>query len=349
MGSVSAAILIPSFQPDDRLAALIDLLHARTKRQIVVVDDGSGEAYRPLFDGLGVHERVAVLRNAINLGKGAALKLGFNHLLNEWRYAGIVTADGDGQHSVDDILKVCAEIEEHPNAFVLGARGFGSSTPLRSRIGNAVSRVVYRFLLGKAWRDTQTGLRGVPAMLARRSLAIRSNRYEFESEQLAISAQLNLPLREVDIETIYEDGNRRSHFDPFFDSIRIYFVVLRYAISSIVTWLVDIIAFVAIITVTSDVLIANLSSRILPIFVQFALLRRFVFNSGGGAIRFLLFALYVLAMGTVSAILQVQLSAVTGLHAIAAKLIVETGIFIFNFLFLRDLLFRRNPLELDDD
>src|SRR5207253_5313192 len=111
--------------------------------------------------------------------------------------------------------------------------------------------------------------------LARNALSIHSNRYEFETEQLALSSSLGIEIVEIPIQTIYEDDNSSSHSDPFLDSLRIYFVVLRYTLSSILTWAVDVIAFLFLINATSSILAANLGSRAVTVGLQFYLLKEF--------------------------------------------------------------------------
>ena len=144
----------------------------------------------------------------------------------------------------------------------------------------------------------------MPLLLARNALSIHSNRYEFETEQLALSSSLGIEIVEIPIQTIYEDDNSSSHFDPFLDSLRIYFVVLRYTLSSILTWAVDVIAFLFLINATSSILAANLGSRAVAVGLQFYLLKAFVFRARAGLPRFLLFVLYVATMGIASATLQ---------------------------------------------
>lgn len=336
------AYLIPAFQPSGRLIELVEVLSKRADGPIVVVNDGSSADGAPIFARLRQIPNVAVLEHAINLGKGAAIKHGINHLLVTYPdIKGIVTADADGQHAVDDILRVAEALRRNPKALVLGAREFGPQTPLRSKFGNSISKVVYRFLLGLKLQDTQTGLRGLPVDLARHSLAIRSNRYEFETEQLALSASLGVPIEEVPIKTIYENNNASSHFNPLLDSARIYFVVFRYALSSMVTSLVDLVVFIGLIAMSLNVIAATLGSRTMSLIVQFALLRSFVFHTQAGVIRFVLFVGYTMLMGLISGALQIQFAGVTGLNVVASKIIVEVVIFVFNFLFLRDLLFSR--------
>jgi glycosyltransferase involved in cell wall biosynthesis len=336
------AVLIPAYKPSDRLVQIIHDLTELHAGPLIVVDDGSGHEFEPIFHALCGLERVSVLKNAVNLGKGAALKAGINHALVQFsNLSGIVTADADGQHAVADILAVAAELASKPFALVMGSRTFAEGTPLRSRIGNNVSRVVYRGFLGLKLRDTQTGLRGLPIQLCKAALAIRSNRYEFETEMLSVASSLGLRISEVPIQTIYEDNNSSSHFDPFFDSLRIYFVVLRYGLASIVTSIVDLVIFVAISPILPSIIIANLASRGCALFVQFWLLKRFVFNSKASIFRFIAFVIYVAATGFVSGTLQVALAEFSGLPTIASKITVEVVIFIFNFLFLRDILFQR--------
>ena len=155
--------LIPSYQPTVVSCELLEELRKTDPAPIVVVDDGSGPTYRELFQRASRVPGTTVLTNAINLGKGAALKHGMNHVLvNHPDCAGVVTADADGQHAVSDILKIANELRAHPAEAIFGSRDFKRDVPLRSKIGNTISRYIYRFLIGLNLSDTQTGLRGIP-------------------------------------------------------------------------------------------------------------------------------------------------------------------------------------------
>lgn len=337
-------ILIPAYQPSAGFPDLVKRIRTESKLPVVVVDDGGGVGYREIFDKLAAEDGVDVIRNAVNLGKGAALKNGINYILTRHPEAvGIVTADADGQHAIKDIIAVADELRANPAALVMGCRTFGSTTPLRSRFGNGVSRVLYRFLLGVKVSDTQTGLRGLSRAIAEASLAIKSNRYEFESEQLTLPGTIGTAIREAPIETIYEENNASSHFDPLRDSARIYFVVLRYASASIMTALIDLIVFMMLISLSVGVVPANLGSRAVALCFQFLMLRSFVFKTGGGLAKFALFVGYVGLTGLASGILQEALTDFTGAPVIVSKLLVDTAIFIFNFLFLRDIMFAKKP------
>ena len=65
-----AVILIPSLEPDKRLPAYIRELEQSGFGLIVVVDDGSGEDYQPVFREVAEIPRTTVLRHEVNRGKG---------------------------------------------------------------------------------------------------------------------------------------------------------------------------------------------------------------------------------------------------------------------------------------
>ena len=97
-------ILIPAYEPDHKL---VDLLKELSEEDVyaVVVDDGSGHAYDEIFDQCA--EYASVTRYGVNCGKGHALKYGLSFIRKhaEAPYI-VVTADADGQHLPEDIMKI---------------------------------------------------------------------------------------------------------------------------------------------------------------------------------------------------------------------------------------------------
>ena len=181
------AIVIPSFHPDTALPAYVAALRAKSEAPIVIVDDGSGEEARALFRRCA--EEVAgveVLTHETNRGKGRALKTAFAHLL-ETRpdLAGCVTCDSDGQHAPDDVSKCLEALAANPEDVVLGSRTFHlSHVPWKSRWGNNTMRALFRLVTGRKLRDTQTGLRALPADFMRDMLACPGERFDFETHML---------------------------------------------------------------------------------------------------------------------------------------------------------------------
>ena len=238
------ALIIPAYQPDQMLVRLLEGLCPRWPGPVVVVDDGSGEEAGAVFaqaEQLGV----LVLHHCVNLGKGRALKTAFNACLClPGTLIGCVTADADGQHRPEDILRCGEELRRRPDSLILGCRDFsGPDVPWKSRWGNRITCVVMRLFGGLALSDTQTGLRGIPAGFMRRLMNVSGERYEFETNMLLEARRLRLPVEEVEIRTVYLEQNRASHFRPLRDGVRIYALFLKYTASSVASSVVDLGAF----------------------------------------------------------------------------------------------------------
>src|SRR5688500_4798664 len=213
-------ILIPAYQPNAALVDVVSGLVHRSQTAIIVIDDGSTPDCQEHFLRISAFPQVQIVRHAVNLGKGAALKTGLNHALVHFpSCCGVVTADADGQHHPEDILKVAEMLQQNPDKLVLGVRAFGGSVPLRSKLGNSATRVLMRLVAGQRLTDTQTGLRGIPVRLIPPLLRLPSSGYEFELDMLMISKQLSCPILEQPIRTIYLEGNQSSHFRPLLDSM----------------------------------------------------------------------------------------------------------------------------------
>lgn len=222
-------MLIPARRHEPELRPLLDALVAAGIGVILLVDDGSPEEDKPLFDNLAQTPRVHLLRHAANRGKGRALKTGIQHFLDAFSgFAGLVTADADGQHSAADILHVAHALLAAAGRPVLGCRSFSGQVPLRNRFGNSLTRQIFRLVSGHAVGDTQTGLRAFPSALLPELAALPGERYEYEMTVLAyLCSHRHIPIEEP-IATIYIDNNRSSSFKPLRDSIRIYSVLLRF-------------------------------------------------------------------------------------------------------------------------
>lgn len=233
-GSERVAIVIPAYQPDGALGALVRELLDRVDGPIVIVNDGSTPDRAPIFTALARLPRLTVLKHAVNVGKGQALKTGFAFVMEAMPdIAGVVTADADGQHLPADVAALVARLVAQPDRLVLGHRRLDARAPWRSRVGNALTRRVFHLLLGRWLADTQTGLRGVPASLLPVLLGLASTGYDFELDALVRVAQLGLAIDELPIAAIYEDGNRTSHFDPLRDSVKVSCVFVRVAAAAI--------------------------------------------------------------------------------------------------------------------
>lgn len=136
--------------------------------------------------------------------------------------------DADGQHLPEDMEKLVMKANNRQNTMVLGVRKIGADMPLKSRLGNAITREVFHLLSGVKVSDTQTGLRVFPREMIDALLQVCGTRYEYETNVLFYCAKHDVPMLEVPIKTIYHDkANSCSHFHVLRDSFRIYRDILQ--------------------------------------------------------------------------------------------------------------------------
>lgn len=344
-------VVIPSFEPDEKLIALLEQLVEAGFVHIVLVDDGSGSAYEHYFKTAEEVYHCRVLRHAVNLGKGRALKTAFHDCLKRFPdLPGIITADSDGQHTPECILACADALAANPGALILGCRCFeGEDVPARSEFGNKCTRVVMRYLTGITVSDTQTGLRGIPADFMRRLLAVKGERFEFETNMLLETKVHHVPIVEVPIRTVYIEENKTSHFNPIKDSIKIYMIFGKFLFSSLSSSVVDLALFsifchflkqmswVGISYITA----ATVAARVLSAFYNYSLNYKVVFQSESSIGRTLprYAALAVMQMG-LSAFLVNLLYLHFGGAEVLVKIPVDVVLFFLSFVIQREFVYK---------
>lgn len=252
MISKNTCVLIPAYNPDNTLIKLIKNIQTKWKSynfkkmpELIIVNDGSyKEESIDTLKKISAITNVRVINSKINVGKGAAIKLGLE-IIKKKNIDFFVTADADGQHSVNDIYKVLNKSIEK-NKFIIGQRTFDSkTTPFRSMIGNKTSSYIFYLCTGKFIKDTQSGLRAFPKEVIEDMLLIEGSRYEYELKVL-----LNFFKNKdnyTEIESLYFDNNIKSSFRPILDSIIVYSVFIRYCFFALCSTILD---FILIFLVT---------------------------------------------------------------------------------------------------
>jgi putative flippase GtrA len=336
-------ILIPSYEPDERLLQLVRQLQQNGSFQIVIVDDGSGDDYRSLF-AEARRMGCIVLTHPVNIGKGRALKTGFTYLRNSGATGSIVCADSDGQHLPHDIIRIAGSVADHPGSIVLGSRRFTGKVPARSKFGNAATRLVYRFTTGKRIYDTQTGLRGYPPYMLDWLISVPGERFEYEMNVLLAAGSASYGIIEEPIETVYLNSNESSHFRPLADSARVYFPFLKFSAVSLISAIVDFLLVLLIHSVSASLLLSVWGARAASSALNYGLNRSLVFQNPGksGAQRSMpkYFALVVLIL-ILNYGLMLLLNELLNLPLPLAKIITEASLFLFSFWAQRSFVFKR--------
>ena len=335
-------IIIPAYQPLESLVPLTKEIMTLFEN-VLVVDDGGGEKYAYIFDQLKEMGAI-VVAHAINQGKGRALKSAINYcLLNpELAKAGVITVDADGQHRPEDIVKIADAMEANPDAVVMGCRAFDASNiPFRSRMGNGISRKVYKWACGIDVSDTQTGLRGLPYSFLEIAAKCDGEKYEYETNMLLDIKSNNVPMKEVTIQTVYENNNESSHFNPVRDSIRIYSIILKYSFSSLFSALIDYIIFIIAHACGAKIMAATYIARACSCLVNFTLNKKMVFKGEGKvSVQLAKYLVLVVISGTISGWAVTNLSQLLPMIApVIIKVPVEVILYIFNYAVQRAFIF----------
>ena len=162
----------------------------------------------------------------------------------------IAIMDCDGQHLLEDVERIIKKAKQNKEALVIGIRKIGKEMPLKSRLGNAITRTVFKCITGKYISDTQTGLRAFDKKLIEKLLQIKGRRYEYETNMLLELSKENTEIIEEEIHTIYHDKqNSCSHFRAVKDSFIIYKDLLKFAFISFSSFLLDYIIFGLIVAI----------------------------------------------------------------------------------------------------
>ena len=333
------AVIIPTLNPDQALLQLVDELVELGFSHLIVVNDGSKPETMGAFEALERRSGVEVLHHAVNCGKGRALKTAFNHFLCQHpTLLGVVTADADGQHAPADIARIAIELLDG-NEACLGVRQFSGQVPLRSRLGNSFTRGIFNFLYGAGVQDTQTGLRALPRSALPQMLTLAGERYEYETGMLIELIIHKRSFRQIPIQTIYIDGNRSSHFNPLLDSMRIYFIFLRFFASSLLAAGVDLAAFAITIAMGGPLVLALMVGRATAIGINFMVNSRFVFKKTGEPWVLFRYLLTVVVLMALSYLLIRELQVHTSASPVLAKVIAESGLFLISFAVQRAFVF----------
>lgn len=205
------AILIPSFNPSEKLIKVVNLLHKSSFKNIFVVDDGSFK--KNIFSKLDVSE---IIINDKNMGKGFSLKKGFKYLKN-LNYLGVITIDDDLQQDISDVVKI-ADLFLESNEVYFGVRNF-KGAPILRKCANKISSFFFKCIYKVYVIDTQTGLRCFPCALLNDLINVKGNRFEYELNVLKYLVNNKIDISEVPIKTIYNDSV--SHFKSIKDSYKI--------------------------------------------------------------------------------------------------------------------------------
>ena len=340
--------VIPAYEPDEKMLAVIDDISSLTDFHIIVINDGSGKDKLPIFAEAA--KKAIVLTHEVNKGKGRGIKTALEYIKeHEADTVGIVIADADGQHKVEDIIRVSEALKSSPDKLIMGCRRFSGKIPLRSKFGNNITKFVFSFAAGVKVSDTQTGLRGFSSKLIPFMLSVNGDRYEFEMNMLLECAREGIRFYEVPIETVYLGKNESSHFNPIKDSWRIYKDILKFSCSSLLSFCVDYIFYSIFAMISGSVAFSNICARVISSIFNFSMNKKFVFKNKEGivktAAKYFLLAALILAANTI----MLELCVKYLIHnKYISKILIEVLLFFISWAAQKSFVFRKRERKIDE-
>lgn len=344
--------IIPSLNPDENLLEVVSGVKKAGFSCVILVDDGSDLENRHYFDkALEICPNAVLLRHAVNLGKGRALKTAFNYFLEHQRSdIGAITIDGDNQHHIDDVIACSKRLCEEPNSLILGCRCFNEDgVPIKSSFGNKITAFFLKLLCGIKASDTQTGLRGIPTAFINKLMSVSGERFDFETNMLLEAKQRSIEINEVKIRTIYFEGNKKTHFNPLRDSLLIYKLIFKFFGSGVLSTLADFLLFILLDIIFSDIaphyrlLIATVGARLFSSVFNYIINKNIVFSDKNKSPATLL-KYYCLSIVQTAASYTGVYLIVSLLHFpdVVAKVIVDIVLFFISFQIQREFVFKNN-------
>ncbi|MDK2869692.1 MAG: hypothetical protein PWP39_927 [Pyrococcus sp.] len=204
---LSTYVVVPAYNEEKTIGKVLDeLLTVFPRERIIVVNDGSEDRTEEIAKSKGVR----VLTHVINRGLGGALGTGIEYAIKKGAKI-IVTFDADGQHLVEDALKVMKPVVEGKAELAIGSRLKGdiSQMPLVKKIGNIGLDIITAIFSGKYVSDTQSGLRAFSRRCAEK-VKITCDRYAVSSEIIVKATKNKCRIVEVPIKAIYTEYSKKK-------------------------------------------------------------------------------------------------------------------------------------------
>jgi len=185
---VKLSVIVPVYNEEQTIGAVIERIRAvdlgPIEKEIIVANDGSSDGTERVIDG-GPWKNdptVRILHSPINLGKGAAVRLGLKHATGDL----LLTQDADLELDPNEYGSLLAPILNDGATVVYGSRFRRPNAAIsrRTRIANRGLTGLTNLLFGARLSDMETGYK-VFRREAIQPIRLRCVGFDFEPEVTA--------------------------------------------------------------------------------------------------------------------------------------------------------------------
>jgi len=208
------SVVIPAFDEEAGIEAVLRGLAGHGFLEILVVDDGSGDQTAARAEAAGAR----VVRHPYNKGNGAAVKTGIREARGEF----VLLLDADGQHDPGDVAALLGPAGRYD--MVIGARSAHDQTAMRAA-GNAVFKAFASWLSERPIADLTSGFR-----IARRArlleiLPLLPNSFSYPTTSCLAFLKAGLNVTFVPVRARPRVGTSKIH--PLRDGVRFLLIILK--------------------------------------------------------------------------------------------------------------------------
>jgi len=200
--TMKTVIIVPAYNESVRLINTVKKILNSSKKNIIIVDDGSrDDTYDLAKKEFKNNERIQLTKHLINLGKGAAMKTGIE---KAWclGYNAVIFIDADGQHNPKYLYKFEKWLKVYPVVF--GYRQLNKKMPFIRRYGNIFAAWLIKLLFKINKKDLLSGYLAFRKDVYNK-IVWNSTRYGIETEMATKIGKNKVPFKEIKIDTIYID------------------------------------------------------------------------------------------------------------------------------------------------
>jgi len=208
------SVVIPAFDEEAGIEAVVRGLAAHGFREVLVVDDGSTDATASRAEAAGAR----VVRHPYNKGNGAAVKTGIRQAHGDY----VLLLDADGQHDPADVVRLLEPAGRYD--MVIGARSARDQTRVRA-LGNAVFNALASWLSGRPIPDLTSGFRVARRERLLEILPLLPNGFSYPTTSCLAFLKAGLNVAFVPIQARARVGT--SKIRPLRDGVRFLLIILK--------------------------------------------------------------------------------------------------------------------------
>lgn len=229
--NLTLSIIIPVYNEEKTINKVIQKVRKvkladNIIKEIIIIDDGSTDTSRRKIISQQKLDKsnFKVHFSLINLGKGAAVRVGFRFATGDI----IIIQDADLELDPRDYKKILSPILNGEAQVVYGSRFLGNNKniPIKTRIANWFLTTLVNILYGSSLTDMETAYKTFKSTVIK-DLRLRALEFEFEPEITAKILQKGIPITEVPIRYKPRSKDEGKKIN-FVDGIEAIYTIFKY-------------------------------------------------------------------------------------------------------------------------